>query len=210
MDSGFLILVFLAIAVIQGIGQKRREAAKKAGKPPGGQPPGQAPSQAGAEFDPAPREGARGGTSEGLIPSEVWDEILGLARGKTGGPKTPADLPSSRPAPEEATEAPARSQSSEVMRRPAEAMRRPPEAMRRPSDSRPSQQAPAPVPLVASSPVPILRRESPSRAEEQPMEGGIRGAQTRLFGQGSTEELRKAIILKEVLGPPLALRDEVR
>jgi len=31
-----------------------------------------------------------------------------------------------------------------------------------------------------------------------------------LFGSGSPEELRKAIILKEVLGPPVGLRDQGR
>jgi hypothetical protein len=32
-------------------------------------------------------------------------------------------------------------------------------------------------------------------------------ARTDLFGSGSSEDLRRAVILKEVLGPPLALRE---
>jgi hypothetical protein len=35
-----------------------------------------------------------------------------------------------------------------------------------------------------------------------------RESRSPLFGDGSVEELRKAVILKEVLGPPVSLRDE--
>jgi hypothetical protein len=38
--------------------------------------------------------------------------------------------------------------------------------------------------------------------------GGGEGVRAGLFGSGSPEELRKAVILKEVLGLPLSLREE--
>jgi hypothetical protein len=60
---------------------------------------------------------------------------------------------------------------------------------------------------VAATPQPVSAVvETPKEAEKtQP---GARAARSPLFGDGSVEELRKAIILKEVLGPPLSLREE--
>ena len=66
--------------------------------------------------------------------------------------------------------------------------------------------AAAAVPAVASP----ARSEMPSGPEGEGARGETAGARGRLFSDGSVEELRKAIILKEVLGPPLALRDEER
>jgi prepilin-type processing-associated H-X9-DG protein len=66
----------------------------------------------------------------------------------------------------------------------------------------------------AASAVPAAVSAQPvKKASDSEGEGRGREAQTtrnRLFADGSVEELRKAIILKEVLGPPLSLRDEGR
>ena len=73
MEDGFFILIFIAIAVIQGIGQKRRQDAKKKYGPKGAPPrPPQRPKPS-TEVRPAQQSttkqsSAKEGGSEGLIP----------------------------------------------------------------------------------------------------------------------------------------------
>jgi len=230
MEDGFIILVFIAIAVIQGIGQKRRQDAKKRQKPMGvpPRPPQRAstrPSQ-GASTPPGPETQARPtpsgtakpGGSEGLIPSDVWQEILGLARGTAQVPGTRTAPPESVEGPEErprsleashgAGEPTPESTSPEPPIRDRQIRPRTPEEIRRPSETAPKEKEVVPVspPLpAAASAVPAVKPPDPAASGSG--EGG-REARAQLFGEGSVEELRKAIILKEVLGPPLALRDE--
>jgi hypothetical protein len=131
-----------------------------------------------------------------MIPADVWEEILGLARGKPPAPKPePAPEPEpgfetwqefeAEPVPE-AEERSSRRHESDLDRRRA-AVARPPIQAQEVGSGR----------GVVTAPVPVVRRAVD--------DGGVRGD---LFGSGSPEELRKAIILKEVLGLPLALRED--
>jgi hypothetical protein len=246
MEDIFFILVFVAIAVIQGIGQKRRQEAKKrqqgqTGAPP--RPPPRPGAEAGAGPGSEPIRAERSGSarkpesSEGLIPSEVWEEILGLARGGPLPPKRPPASPKSEAPPEEVTgrglaEVPQPRAGRPDATRTAPTPRpreisdrdrserprgiperdrtprpRSPEMIRSPAEIRPvraqeSRPSRAPVPAaIASGEVGTAGEVGESAAPQG--EG-----RSPLFGDGSVEELRKAIILKEVLGPPLSLRDE--
>ncbi len=231
MDDYLFILVFLAIAVVQGIGQKRRKDAKKRNQPMGAptgpstglpqrasqrasQQSSQRPSQRHStqprpepEDLPVPSGAAEAGGSEGLIPSDVWQEILGLARGTT-------QTPESRPAPTDAgrghQEQPSTIEATHGVEdfTPESPSPEPPVRDRQP---RPSSREFIRQP----SPAALKRKEAAASSAgatrtpalgERGREG--QGARAQLFGSGSVEELRKAIILQEVLGPPLALRDE--
>lgn len=225
MEGDFLfLLVVFAIAILQGIAQKKKQQARKGPRPPAGGPqPGQPgrPSRTGPAPDRDKVEGPAGpqrdgveapagptaadrasvavprrreSTSEGMIPSDVWDEILGLARGQPPKPR-PAEDPPPEPIPSVEEEAAvARRRDREV----AAGMR--PDG----PGSLPEEWAPLPA-------VPEAVYESRLAAPAQPLTEDLapKGKKVReeLFGDGSPEELRKAIILKEVLGQPLALRE---
>ena len=82
----FWILIFVVITVLEGIGRKRQSQQK--GRPQTGPRPDQ-PSTGHRPPPPEPSTSAGGrtaqeggpATSEGMLPKEVWEEILGLARG---------------------------------------------------------------------------------------------------------------------------------
>lgn len=215
-------MIIIAVAVLQGIGRKKRKAGQPGQKPPGSPgtrttPPG---DQEGLEASSRPnmaspnqgQDAAGKKSSEGMIPTDVWAEILGLARGepRQAGPGVPS--------PSEA--APMGGTREE---RPWEE----PSGEERPREDRPEaamalREGPPP-PVVRSFPtshgadavlhqtkrgdfesrLAISRTPSP---ESKRGEG--RGVRAGLFGSGSPRELRKAIILKEVLGPALSLREE--
>lgn len=237
-DGLFIWLIILAIAVLQGIGSK-----KKRGKPgqqiPGPPPTRRVPPRPAGETVPGAEEGEevsprRGvasastaqtpgpqDSSEGMIPTDIWEEILGMARGKPprAEPKGPSpaevdQVPESggRPVPEE--EAP-----REIPSRPRTGVREPREE--RPSEAvarREVRPSPSPRPVPASHTADAALHVSDpsdfrSRLGLSATAPGLEGASQRrlreeLFGGTSPKELRKAIVLKEVLGAPLALRDE--
>jgi len=122
-----------------------------------------------------------------MLPGDVWAEILGLARGepRRAEPEAPPP-PEVEPVPisrgEELREERPRdfpaSHGAEVALH---------ESKRSDFESRLA---------ITRTPLPDLKAEG----------GG--GVLAGLFGSGSPEELRKAVILKEVLGLPLSLREE--
>lgn len=220
MDEGlFFWLIIIAVVVLQGIGKKKRKAGQPGQEPPGSPGPRTAPpgDQEGVTASTAssrptvasPRPGqdaAERRSSEGLVPADVWAEILGLARGET-----------QRAEPEPEPEAPL----------PAEAAPVPWAREERPREERPAaavaRREGPPPPVVRSFPTSHgadavlyqtktgdyesrLAVSRTSILESEPGEG--RGVRAGLFGSGSPKDLRKAIILKEVLGPPLSLREE--
>lgn len=222
----FLIIgVFVALTMIEGAGRRR----KRAGKGPTGQTkphpgPARAPRPSPPQQEPSPRQAtverqrtgkAEGdGTSEGLIPSDVWEEILGLARGETEkakAPSTPSDELGS-------------AESEWVGRpepRPREERPEPkPRAIRPeplPRETRPEPKPREPRPAVAAvRPLrPALRETAPAFGSTGQEEGvrqekGKRGLREEIFGGVSAQDLRKAIILQEVLGPPVTLKDQRR
>jgi hypothetical protein len=206
------VLIFIVFSVLEGVGRKAKQQAKKregAGRIPA-PPPDRSPKE-------PPRETAQKGSdgSEGLIPSEVWEEILGLARGSAPSPK-PQPAPDSesearsledlraRPIPEayrrgdetleEIPEFEAR--SLEPLEPRPEPDRRVPDRSRKPAAAVEKARSRARDTGVAP---PLAVSSSPRRSTGHP--------RTDLFGDGSPEELRKAIILREVLGPPLGTRE---
>ena len=206
-DGLFFWLIIMAVAVLQGIGARKKKAGQQGKKPgmpgqkspasgqtppPPGQtppPPGQSPQTPGqrprlpAASRPArasiPQgEGAEeGGSSEGMIPSEVWAEILGLARGD--------------PQPAEA----------EVESEPE------PDLVPAPRPFPTSHGAGAVLhetePAAFESRLAVSRLPASEPGSEE--KGRVRA---KLFGTGSPRELRKAIILQEVLGTPVGLKGE--
>ncbi len=236
-----IVLIFIVVSLLEGIG--RRKKAGQQGKPRPGptraEAPGRVPGAGQARPRPAPapapaEAGKRrdAASSEGLIPAEVWEEILGLARGTP--PQAPAPVPA--PAPVEGSQR--RDEAAGLRRRnetledlpefEARSLETVPEGPKerpilpdeRPAPGGPGRRpTPAPTPQRAK-PVPIQVGAYPARVFERRLssfEGeigdpgsapaGHLGLRAELFGSGSPEELRKAVILKEVLGPPLALRE---
>ena len=223
------VLIFIAFSVLEGVGRKRKTQQKGApGKPPGPRPkPTQrAPREPvgagtrGAEADgrpPVRAEGAGPESSEGLIPKDVWEEILGLARGTPPTPRRDdpgPDLSRSRPGREDET-------LEEI--HPFEARTLEPVDF---EDERPvSRPERAPV-LADTTPAKGLAARKRSGLQRSgakavaaakarmPGSGARSGTETvgsgiraELMGDGSPENLRKAIILTEVLGLPLSLRE---
>ena len=202
MDDGglFFWLIIVAVAVLQGIGQKK----KKPGQKPMGptRPRRTQPSRPDQTRVPSgPMEVStlpgkdEAESSETMIPTDVWAEILGLARGQPpqDEAETAASVPTSYSSGEE----------------------RDPENPREEREERP-----VPVPrsfpvshgasasLHDSSPADFESRLHVAESAQPRREAGADGVRARLFGKGTKKELRRAVILKEVLSRPLALRDD--
>ena len=124
------------------------------------------------------------------MPGDVWAEILGLARGE---PRRAAPEPPSEVAPV-------------PMSREEE-----------PQEERPWEERPMAFPASHGAEA-VLHKSKRSDFESrlaitrtpspESKAGRGEGVRAGLFGSGSPEELRKAVILKEVLGLPLSLREE--
>ena len=197
MDEGlFFWLIIAAVLVLQAIGQKRKKPGQPGQKPPGpagprpGQPGGQGRVTATSRSPMAPprpvQDGEGSGSSEGMIPGDVWAEILGLARGEPRQDDPEIPLPSE--------ERPAASSARREERSPLEER---PFPTSHGADAVPHQSKPADFKsriAVSSAPFELEREET-------------REVRTMLFGSGSPAELRKAFILKEVLDPPPSLRE---
>ncbi len=132
------------------------------------------------------QDGEGSGSSEGMIPGDVWAEILGLARGEP------------------------RRDEPEV---PPQSEERPAASSARREDPPPLEERPFPgshgadVVPPQSKPADFKSRIAVSSAPIELEPGETRDIRTALFGSGSPAELRKAFILKEVLDPPLSLRE---
>ncbi len=218
-DGLFIWLIIFAVAIVQGIAQRKKKPGKGPGRTPG-RTPGREPGMGGGSAPETPRRRPVGtpgephtgslpsGTrppsspsqkerertsSEGMLPADVWEEILGLARGKPPAPRPPTPKPEASPEYEKRS----RLELEEYRARPEPA----------PEEVPPSHRADAVHHKTAVTDVAarlgVTATPAPASA---PVEvGGVRG---QLFGVGSPEELRKAIILREVLGPPLSMRGD--
>ncbi len=216
MDAGAVvwILIFLVLAVVQGVGQKRKEMEKENVPKPEREPVGAGASRGRtrAPSRPLPRTSPEEDSSEGMVPSEIWEEILGLAR-----------KPESRPTPLERGSRP-----------------EPPERPRRDATSRGAGPAEETASFEALSVEPVEVREDRPRARSRVREAARiqepsleavmsaeiltsrhaagkgtrrrahRGRRIRrdLLGHGSSQDLQTAMILTEVLGPPVSLRKD--
>jgi hypothetical protein len=234
VDEGLIFwLIIFAVAILQGIGQRKKKPGQRPGQPGGRRVPRQsspdsrdgAVTRADRTATSSPRRQAGGGAegSEGLIPADVWEEILGLARGQPPGKRQGPPEPEERAAEEVEGIEEGRSYDDEALEPSATPAPRP-----RPAPSPRPAPAPSPRPTPAPSarPGPSPGR-TPSSARTAPLRpgpvsepvaspifrpglatGGDSELRDELFGSGAPEDLRKAIILREVLGPPLALKEE--
>lgn len=220
--SGLIfILVFIAFSILEGIGRKRKAQERKGGAegtsptPPVGA--GRAP-----EAPARKTAGGEGGSSEGLIPKDVWEEILGLARG--------APPPSSKPEPgpvPDPSSAPRPPREAETLEEipPFEARSLEPlyveheRVSQRSRDVEVATGTRAPEALTSrdrrgagggkgrgAAVLEMGQAPGPMAAHRRRIGG--RRLRKELFGRGSPEELRKAVVLSEVLGPPVAMRDQ--
>jgi hypothetical protein len=226
----FVLLLFIAFSVLEGVGRKRKSQQKgPSGEAAARRPtdssssgpapiPSRSPSRPGdsrrpgastrggvatAQMPAGAGRGGQGRGSEGLVPKEIWEEILGLARGEPPRPTTAEPGPSPRPPRPEAETLeeipPFEARSLE----PLEVDRdRPP-----PSEQGREQDRPAQSGSGYSKALTPREPSSPQRAGTLAASGGGRKLKGDLLGDGSPEDLRKAIILTEVLGPPMALRE---
>lgn len=137
--------------------------------------------------------------SEGMVPDDVWEEILALARG--GGPRR-----APRPGQPRVPPAPPRAPVP-APRRPAPPARRP---VRAPLPKTPPS-VPEPVhPVHLTHPkmgTPMKGRLTHlDEAAAPPVRRDVRAA-LRIVS-GGPASLRKAVLLSEILGPPAALRGD--
>lgn len=174
-------------------------------------------------------------SSEGLIPADVWDEIQRMARGEplpepAPRPAPRRETPKPQPVPR-GTEAPTPFPAEG--KKPGPRDRRPQRAPRAKLPTRTEPRPPAPIRGRAAekaSPAPPLALEEvrPDRAgharhaelgtavsglpsgslEVEGRRSGEGARLRKLLSGAGARDLRQAIVLSEVLGPPAALRDE--
>jgi len=211
---GFFVFAWLMAAA--GSRKKQQERRRRQGLPE--TPPG-AP-EAGAS---RPSDDERPQRGRDLIPENIWEEIEALASGKPR-PAPPAPKPSDRPAPPPALPEPSVPDSEPTgtipvprergrVLEPRSRARQLPERTRlpRPREGQPQTGASTdlvpirtPRALTRSAPVEVVAVEESTERRERPKRVG----RTRAWlGLSDPAAARRAMILKEVLGPPLASRD---
>ncbi|MEZ4423866.1 MAG: hypothetical protein R3E98_10665 [Gemmatimonadota bacterium] len=225
-------LVFFAIAWIMAVvgNQKKRRQRRQGGARPGAEEPEARPRpQARTRVEPRPpvRPGEREDgppaprRARDLIPKDLWEEIEALAQGRARpAPETPPETVRLPPPPPVAVPESARPRKLPVPKSPrprslpvptspsgGRSIDALPEAISlEPLDPRPLPtrggvatglpEVARPLPEVES--IPTLGRRRPRR--DAP-------ALHRELGLHDPDAARKAMILREVLGPPLGLRD---
>lgn len=161
----------------------------------------------------SPVPGEAGEKAEGMIPRGLWEELAALARGER---PTPAEsAPTSTPAPAEGTVAGGGGQGGRTLEEAAAARKR--DGYDLPTRRRESAPAEPRRDVVGSEAAmaarvrhtPALRlspEEVPTVRTSSSRRGGGSGIFQSLAGGVTTHELRRAVILHEILGPPVALR----
>ncbi|MFO8175727.1 MAG: hypothetical protein R6T96_15700 [Longimicrobiales bacterium] len=224
------VLIFIVFSVLEAVGRKK--GAQRRGGPghspdPGtGERPGrEEPSRSGRPASPSRTQdrgeeaGAR--SSEGLVPEDVWEEILGLARGTpTRAEQTHrADTtPEGRelPSPEgESLEEipPFEVRSLESIEARPEPDRRIPDRSRAGDRDRKRDRKvevpPVPRSKVRGMPAVAAGEIGSGEGIAAPSRRKPKGGRVRqeVFGDGSLKELRKAVILREVLGKPVGMKE---
>jgi hypothetical protein len=196
------VFIFIVFSILEGVGRKKKAERgrvsgevqvpqRRSGKtretgdlPPEVEVEEITPSTAEKTSEPD--------SSEGMIPEDVWAEILGLARGSPPEPK---------PTPKVETASEEREDTSWDSYRATE------EASEVVVKSRP---LPVAREERAITPADPARRTATAKRPLSPQgelpKGPRHLVRKELFGDGSAEELRKAVILTEVLGPPVGMR----
>jgi hypothetical protein len=227
--SGLIfVLIFIAFSILEGVGRKRKAQQKgEPGRAPALRPketrlPGREGLGATTQLPTSPTAGGAGSDerkagAEGLIPTDVWDEILGLARGTKPVPRQVErrpDLPVPSRREDETLEEipPFEARSLEPLdvedERPVSSRDRDPRSARAgPTEVASSRRPSAALQAAGSKAVAAAEGVTPLVdvwGQNRPRGGSLRES---LFGRGTPQELRKAFILKEVLESPLALRE---
>lgn len=165
-----------------------------------------------------PERGARREErSETMIPADLWEEIAGLAAGEPRSEPSPRAEP--KPVPRGRPESAPRRWKPGPFGDEATSLETL-EVERIEDDIRPMRTyTGAPVPSVDAHPVHRSHRgygtdpseRAPSEQDWRPTERGNRNAKrvrTMLRGSEGTDALKQAVILREVLGPPVSMKDE--
>ncbi len=203
MDDGLIqmlvIGLFIVISMMEGITRKKRQKGQVTEQPADGE----------SDFlrSLTGDEGAESETAEGHVPDEIWAEIADLARG--GTPPTPEPVPDPEPMPG----------MDAALTRVAPPI---------PQDGDRFEELPLPVSLVSTDSLEEEREEAREAVasatfhrrhsshladleKDQHYAATVGGpsAMLRLFGErgGRVDELRRAVILSEILGPPISLRE---
>lgn len=209
MDAGFLliILIFVIISILEGISKKRRQQTQQRQEE---YPEPDAPGESAPDYEPEwqseadePRE-ETAQTAEDMIPDDLWEILTGEKRQRTKPPE-PEPEPEYRserhyeqdvayaPEPEPVED------ETEVYIPPdpkapgAEPIAQPEAARRVPwaGEKKRFREHKKPIQVV----------ELEDEQQQQPMGGlGLR--------LGERDQLRRAIVLREVLGPPRGLEDD--
>lgn len=222
MDDGLIqilvIAFFVIISMMDGVARKKRQQQQGEADPSLERP--DADPDSGRLFGAEPET-----TSEGLVPQELWEEIAALARGEpspstrrvpsTSGPEMDRESRSSER--EEETWLDPRHQHVEshdhVEWAPDDELpyqtgsAQDLEPGRSLTIATPGVEARAPERAYAERAVFVPEAHSSDEPVATPRAEG-KGAGVRRILMGSRESIRQAVILSEVLAPPLALRDE--
>ena len=200
MDDGLIqvivIALFVIIALMEGVSRKKRQGA--------------APRQSRSEEqlweavgDLSGGGGTEADTSEGLVPDETWEEIAALARSEPTTPPERISPPQAEPLPR----LPERTDDgggldrvalpiSSVEEHGAVAKAEAREVAREATET-------AAFHDLHSSDLADLKKDEHFVVRSQ------RSAINRIFGKRGERigELRRAVLLSEILGPPVSLRD---
>ncbi len=219
--EGLFILIVFVVMIVQSVAaqkkKQRQEAERQRAQGQSGLAEMEEPAdiftklaRADAEREARDPTTEEADSSEDLTPHEIWQEIAELAGGRLSAEPTPKPTPT--PAPDLHTTWEG-AQLDEVEPDPREhgRMRKADFGARSTSRSTPAAAEKVPVPDRSRELAAQMGKEATSAPELQleaveDERGG--GRMEWLFGGKDPEALRKAILLREVLGPPLALREE--
>ncbi len=217
MDNGLIqllvVAVFVIISMMDGAARRRRKQAQRLGLLP--QPDESFDADEADEADEAgdadddPRRAIA--SSEGLVPADLWEEIAALARGETPVEQpAPPQAPASVGVAMEAyagqddlapTEAPSGDLQGGYLHPDQAATHQELSHVARSARAIPEEQPHEFAPHRAGPP--SGQKKAPRRARRP-------GSLLEGVRQGAKESLRDAIVLAEVLSPPIALRDSER
>lgn len=150
--------------------------------------------------------------ASGMLPADLWEELAALARGEAPeaprvprAPPPPVPVPAPRPPRETEASREARARESRKLeghglksrRREPSGAKAPPRVVVGSDEAMAARVRHTPAAVMAA----VL--EEPSR--DRP--AGNRAAFQAVFGGTTITDLRRAVLLREVLGPPLSLRE---
>ncbi|MCH7565348.1 MAG: hypothetical protein IH968_16165 [Gemmatimonadetes bacterium] len=213
MDSGLIqmlvIGLFIVITMMEGATRKKRRQAEAL----------QRPDETEVDF-PRSLTGDEQGESEateGLVPHDIWAEIAELARGGTAPTAEPAPDPEPRlrmdAGPTQVALPVSVPEGREVRESVAMTPYEPASLVRTDSREEESEEEREEAKEAAASAT-FHRLHSSGLADLEKdahyaRASGGRSAMLRLFGErgGREDELRRAVILSEILGPPVSMRE---